>query len=92
MSEGERRQEVFTVLADQGGRISRLETYRESDKEDLKEFNSTMRLVVDGLRKVEISITTMKVERNTLLAVAGFLGATVSWVGKAIVSFMMSGK
>ena len=90
-SGGERRQEVLRQLAEASERITRLETFRESDKDFARLHLKTMTDLVTEIGEMKLAVNTIRTERNTLIAVAGVLGAVLTWVGKGIVAFMTSG-
>lgn len=88
---GERRQEVLRQLAEASERLTRLETFRESDKDFARLHLTTLKDMVTEMQEVKLAVNTIRTERNTLIAVAGMLGAVLTWVGKGVVAFMTSG-
>ena len=88
---GERRQEVLHLLAEASDRITRLETFRESDKDFARLHLKTLGDLVHEIGELKLAVNTIRTERNTLVAVAGVMGAVLTWVGKGIVAFMTSG-
>lgn len=88
---GERRQEVLRQLSEASERITRLETFREADREFARLHLTTLKDMVSEMSEVKLAVNTIRTERNTLIAIAGLMGAVLTWVGKGVVAFMTSG-
>lgn len=87
----ERRQEVLRQLSEARERLTRLETMREADRELAELHLETLTGIVQDMGSVKLAVNTIRTERNTLIAVAGFAGAVITWIGKGVIAFMTHG-
>ena len=86
----ERRRDHSEKLEDARGRIGRLETLREADKEFYNIHFNALKEIGTKVERIEHFMTSSKAERNTLIAVAAIAGSCVTWLAKGIFSLIFS--
>lgn len=87
----ERREGIWQRLENIADRLAKLEGRREADAENREALASAVLGLTREMQAVALKLNTIETQRNTMLAVAGGIGAAVTMLGKGLFSLLFGG-
>ena len=88
--EPERRRDVSRRIYDLGDRVTRVETLYETFLVSQSALNSNVAKLVQTVQELVIKINTLETQRNTVVGVAGIIGALLTVLAQAIYRLIAS--